>query len=384
MINKTISVLIFDLSDNGLVRVYPMIKVLSRRYRVEVIGVVFGDQIYNPYQNEFQFKVISRNKKRNRFTAYLLMMKDLIKSIEGDVIYAFKPKLFSFGVGLLAKIYYKIPLVLDIEDLETVNWIGKSFASRVRLVFGRLDFQNEFFNYVMERFVPLADDKIVVSKYLQDKFGGTRIVHGADVNVFNPMNFNKQEVRSKLELKHDDKYILFSGMPREHKGIEELLKAIMNIDNKNLKLLIVGGDVNHKYYKKLLSIGQNIIIPVGSRPHDEMPSYLAASDIVVLPQRETTFAMAQVPAKVFEAMAMEKPIISTNVSDLSEILDGCGIVIDPITDTTELENKIKLLIDNTSISESLGVSARRKCIAEYSWDRMEARLFPIFDRYLQL
>ena len=177
------------------------------------------------------------------------MMKDLIKSIEGDVIYAFKPKLFSFGVGLLAKIYYKIPLVLDIEDLETVNWIGKSFASRVRLVFGRFDFQNEFFNYVMERFVPLADDKIVVSKYLQDKFGGTRIVHGADVNVFNPMNFNKQEVRSKLELKHDDKYILFSGMPREHKGIEELLKAIINIDNKNLKLLIVGGDVNHKYYQ---------------------------------------------------------------------------------------------------------------------------------------
>lgn len=384
MINKTISVLIFDLSDNGLVRVYPMIKVLSRRYRVEVIGVVFGDEIYNPYQNEFQFKVISRNRKRNRFTAYLLMIKDLIKSIEGDVIYAFKPKLFSFGVGLLAKIYYKIPLVLDIEDLETVNWIGKSFASRVRLVFGRFDLENEFFNYLMERFVPLADDKIVVSTYLQDKFGGTRIVHGVDVNVFNPMNFNKQEVRSKLELKHDDKYILFSGMPREHKGIEELLKAIINIDNKNLKLLIVGGDVNHKYYKELLLIGQNIIIPVGSRPHVEMPSYLAASDIVVLPQRETTFAMAQVPAKVFEAMAMEKPIISTNVSDLSEVLDGCGIVIDPITDTTELENKIKLLINNTSISESLGVSARRKCIAEYSWDSMEARLFPIFDRYLQL
>jgi len=383
MKNKTVSVLVFDLSDNALVRTYPIVKVLSRRYRVEIIGVVFGGEIYNPYQDEFQFKVVSRNRNRNRFVAYLLMIKDIIKAIEGDVVYAFKPKLFSFGVGLLAKVYYKIPLVLDIEDLETANWIGKSFVSKVRLVFSRFDSENEFLNYVMERFVPVADDRIVVSNYLKNKFGGTKVVHGVDINFFNPINFDKQEVRSKLELNHEDIYILFSGMPREHKGIEDLLTAIINIGQKNLKLLIVGGDVNHKYYKKLLSIGQDFIVAVGPRSHDEMPSYLAASDIVVLPQRNTTFAMAQVPAKVFEAMAMGKPIISTNVSDLSEILAGCGIVIDPIKDTTELENQIKLLINDTSVSKSLGVCARRKCIAEYSWERMGEKLCPIFDKHLQ-
>ena len=112
-----------------------------------------------------------------------------------------------------------------------------------------------------------------------------------------------------------------------------------------MKILIVGGDIHHKYYKKLLSIGGGFIKAVGPRPHSEMPSFLAASDMVVLPQRKTLFAKAQVPAKVFEAMAMGKPIISTSISDLPEILDRCGIVIEPNLDTTNLENQIKILVN---------------------------------------
>ena len=162
--------------------------------------------------------------------------------------------------------------------------------------------------------------------------------------------------------------------------MEELLKAIKNIKNDNLKLLLVGGDYQDSFYRKLLLIGENIIIPVGEKDHEVMPEYLTASDMVVLPQRETLFANAQVPAKVFEAMAMEKPIISTNISDMKEILNSCGIIIDPIKNTSELEIKIKLLINDDKLSQSLGKKARIKCINEYSWERMAEKLFPIFEK----
>jgi glycosyltransferase involved in cell wall biosynthesis len=171
-------------------------------------------------------------------------------------------------------------------------------------------------------------------------------------------------------------------MPREHKGIEELVNAVLNVNHENLKLLIVGGDVHHKYYQKLLSIGGDSIKAVGPRPHSEMPSFLAASDMVVLPQRETLFANAQVPAKVFEAMAMGKSVISTNVSDLGEILDGCGIIIEPNLDTTNLENQIRILVNDPTVSKSLGLRAREKCISQYSWDSMESKLYTIFDQHL--
>ena len=274
------------------------------------------------------------------------------------------------------------PLILDIEDLETSNWIGKSFWGKAKTYFSRYDSNNEFINFLMEKLIFLANKKIVVSKNLKKRFGGTIVVHGADTNFFNPKDFHKDLIKEKLGLKRDCKYILFSGMPREHKGLEELLKAIKNLNHNNLKLLIVGGDIKDNYYQKLLLMGQEVIIPVGQKNHEHMPEYLCACDIVVLPQRETLFANAQVPAKVFEAMAMAKPIISTDISDLKEILHDCGIIINPIKDTIELESKIELLINDLDLCRHYGNLAREKCINKYNWDEMGKRLYPIFENYL--
>ena len=307
------------------------------------------------------------------------MLQDQLK---GTLFMFSKPKLMSFVPGLIAKLYKRKPLILDIEDLETANWINKSFSERLRLIFSRLDSNNEFINFLMEKLIFLANENIVVSKNLKKRFGGTIIVHGADTKFFDPKNFDKNLIKEKLDLRKEYKYILFSGMPREHKGLEELIKAIKNVNYNHLKLVIVGGDTKNSYYQRLLSMGQEVIIPVGQKDHKYMPEYLCACDIVILPQRETLFAHAQVPAKVFEAMAMEKPIISTDISDLKEILDSCGIVIQPIRNTAELETKIKLLINNDNLCARLGYSARLKCIEKYSWESMGEKLFPIFDKYL--
>ena len=380
MNKKKISILVFDLSSNALVRTYPLAKALSRYFNIEIIGVLQESEVYNPYQNEFEFKIIKKDK--NGILGYIKIIMDIVRSIEGDIIYAFKPKLTSYGAGLAGKLYKKIPLVVDIEDLETAKWIEASFFKKLKLIFSRFDSENELINYLMEKLIFFADEKIIVSEYLKNKFGGTKIMHGVDTDFFNPSTFTKLEAKKKLGLELDHKYILFSGMPREHKGIEELILAIKNINNNKLKFLLVGGDINHKYYKKLLLIGDDILVPIGSKPHNEMPYFLAASDIVVLPQRDTIFARAQVPAKVFEAMAMKKPIISTDISDLNEILNGCGIIINPIKTTIELENKIKLLIGNSDLCESYGRLAREKCINEYSWDQMSKQLLPLFNKYL--
>jgi len=379
---KSISILVFDLSDNGLVRVYPIARVLSRGYDVEIIGAMSGREIYNPYQAEFNFKVIKRDLSSNLLMGYYSLFRNIIQAIDGDIIYAFKPKLLSFGVGLIAKFFLKIPLVLDIEDLETANWSGQSWMKRLKLLLGRFDTENEGFNFLMEKFIPLADERIVVSDFLQQRFGGEKVVHGVDVVCFSPKLFDRNDERIRLGLDISATYILFSGMPREHKGLEELIQAIINIDRDDLKLLIVGGDVSHQYYRKLVAIGSDVIVSIGPKPHYEMPSYLAASDIVVLPQRKSELTMAQVPAKLFEAMAMEKAIICTNVSDLSSILDGCGVVIEPIENAIELESSIMALIDSATARESLGVAARRKCITHYSWDSMQTKLIPIFERHL--
>ena len=79
-------------------------------------------------------------------------------------------------------------------------------------------------------------------------------------------------------------------------------------------------------------------------------------------------------------MAMAKPIIATNVSDLPQILKGCGIVVEP-EDVSGLAEKISWVFSNPLEAEEMGRRAREKCIEEYSWDVMEKKLVAIFDKY---
>ena len=111
-----------------------------------------------------------------------------------------------------------------------------------------------------------------------------------------------------------------------------------------------------------------------------MPEILKLADLVILPQRNTAIAEAQVPGKVFEAMAMAKPIIATTVSDLPEILDGCGWIVEP-ENPGQLAQTIQYVLDNPKEAEEMGQKARQRCIEKYSWDAMEEILIKIFKKY---
>ena len=91
------------------------------------------------------------------------------------------------------------------------------------------------------------------------------------------------------------------------------------------------------------------------------------ADLVVLPQRSHPMAEAQIPNKVFEAMAMAKPIVASAVGDMPEVLDGCGVVVAPENVPALAQGIAQVLGDGTRAAE-MGRRAREKCVREYSWD----------------
>src|SRR4029450_688690 len=68
---------------------------------------------------------------------------------------------------------------------------------------------------------------------------------------------------------------------------------------------------------------------VGEIPFDGVPRSLVAADVVAVPQRATIDTVGQVPAKLFDAMALARPVVSTHVSMIPENLEGCGLVVGP-------------------------------------------------------
>jgi len=147
-----------------------------------------------------------------------------------------------------------------------------------------------------------------------------------------------------------------------------------------VNLLIVGGSIEGSIAPDLHELNKKRTIYLGYQPHAFMPEILHLSDLVVLPQKDTLISRAQVPAKVFEAMAMAKPIISTAMSDLPEILNDCGIIIEP-GNIKELAEKIKYILKNPHISHIMGKKARRKCIESYSYEAMARVLSPVFQQF---
>jgi len=130
-----ISIISFDLGNNCLGRAYLLGKVLSRHYDVDIHGFVFpysGNKIWKPCDtNEFYYKVI---QGRN-FPFFLKSMTDMIRSINGDVIYASKATLPSYGVALLKKFFslitFKCIFGLLFFSKTSIFYHSMSFFSRI-------------------------------------------------------------------------------------------------------------------------------------------------------------------------------------------------------------------------------------------------------------
>ena len=153
------------------------------------------------------------------------------------------------------------------------------------------------------------------------------------------------------------------------KGLEDLIVAIKSLRRQDVRLVIVGGNRNDPYVSRLIEQGGDFLLHGPLQPHSSMPALLAIADFVVLPQRRHLIAATQTTAKVFEAMAMARPIIATSLQYLTEILDDVGRLVKPER-PDELAAALDWCLSNPDEAEEMGRAARRRCQSQYSYDAM--------------
>jgi glycosyltransferase involved in cell wall biosynthesis len=319
-------------------------------------------------RNEYDYKRIPTSGRVHEFPFSVQEIRD---KITGDVLIARKPKVATFGVSLLHQLSTDIPIILDIEDWELglmyANW--SRFRAPIAGIPRLFDLDSYYYTGIMEAVVDHADKVIVSNSFLQNKFGGTLIPHIRDTKAFDPGRFDKQNLRAQFDLPDQDVLIGFIGTPRPHKGVTELAKAISKFDRDDVKLLIVG-DSEGEYVQKVRECAKEKIIFAGAQPYDDIPKWVAVTDIIASPQKQTEGLHGQIPAKVFDAMTMGKPVIATAISDLPEMLEDCGIVIEqPSSDY--LYSALCDLIDNDDKRRKFGQVARERAVEQYSMERFE-------------
>jgi glycosyltransferase involved in cell wall biosynthesis len=120
---------------------------------------------------------------------------------------------------------------------------------------------------------------------------------------------------------------------------------------------------------------------MGYQPINKVPELLSMADLVVLPSISGYESIGQIPAKIFDAMAMEKPIIASNTSDLPIILNGCGIIVSN-ENIDDLSKNIEIVLNNPYFALELGKKARKKFLDEYSLNVIEEKLLYLVERVM--
>lgn len=186
---------------------------------------------------------------------------------------------------------------------------------------------------------------------------------GVDLKRFEGLP-SKTEARKRVHLPDDIPVVLYAGHLYTWKGADVLAEAAPQI---NGVVVFVGGtDAGVARFKMRYGTTSNIMF-VGHRPHSEIPMWLRAADVLVLPNRgkQDISRLYTSPLKMFEYMASGTPIVATDLPSIREILNESNVVFAEPGESDSLAQAVHTVL-NDETSQERAMRARQD-VERYSW-----------------
>lgn len=212
------------------------------------------------------------------------------------------------------------------------------------------------------------------------------IPNGVDSNRFRP-DVDTSYWRQRLQLSNGKRLILCPRRLERKNGVSYFIQAAISVLREaptNITFAVAGdfsgpkSESEEELVTKLVadSTFSSHFRLLGRVENSEMPGLYAASEFVVIPS-----LMEATSLSAMEAMAVGKPIVSTNVGGLPFLVrDGDnGFLVSP-RQPDELANAMKRLLDSPSLGVELGKNGRARVEAELDWQNIARRTKEIYAR----
>ena len=348
-----------------------------------LIGVSSPGEELLEVQNQEGIKVIPLNMTRKispikDFLSLIKMIFILIKE-KPDLVHSHTPK--AGVVAMLASricgIPHRIHTVAGLPLMET-SGIKKKFLLFVEWFTYKCATKICPNSYGLKKFI---EDNIYFSKNKLTVIGNGSS-NGVDLKYFDrnyEVNNSSFIFKKKYNLENLFSFI-FIGRIVKDKGIEELLKAFLNLNNefKNIRLIIVGYE--EKDLDPISASARNIlltnknVINLGFK--NDIRPFLASSDCLVLPSYREGF-----PNVVLQASSMQVASIVSDINGSNEIIsnDVNGLLVKP-KDTEGLYLAMKKIYMNKNLCKSLAISAKKNVTKKFDKNFVHSEILSFYSK----
>ena len=201
-------------------------------------------------------------------------------------------------------------------------------------------------------------------------------------NGYNHITFvdlDMHTCRNELDLPLNKKIVLNVGnlydLAKGHKYLIEAMSEVVKNRNDVLCLIVGGGKLEHKLDKQIKSAGlQDYVKLVGGKPHEEIPIWMNACDVFVLPSLRESFGVVQI-----EAMACGKPVVATYNGGSEEIItsEDYGLLCEP-ANLDELAEKILIALDKEWDCDKI-----REYAEQFTWESIAEEIIAVYKNIIQ-
>jgi len=289
----------------------------------------------------------------------------LHKTRNYDAIWSIMASFSGFAALFFKKKYPAVSFILTLQEGDPLYYI----KYKVWLAY-------IWFKQIFTRADKVQAISTYLAKFAKD-MGATAptivIPNGVDISHFSA-RFTDAELQSminQLQKKPGDIFLITTSRLVEKNAIDDIIRALSYLPTE-VKLLVLGeGHLRRKLQRLARGLGvSDRILFLGQVPHEQLPAYLAVSDIYVRPSLSEGMGNSFI-----EAMAVGLPVIATPVGGIIDFVrdpadypgQATGLFCN-VQDPESIVQKVIEIMGNQEMRHHIVSNARKMVEEKYSWD----------------
>lgn len=302
-----------------------------------------------------------------------------------DVAIASSPTFFAAFSGVSASKKYKVPFVMEIRDLWPAIFIDLGVIRNRQVI--RLLEKLEIYLYrqatsivtVTEAFKNNLIDRGIPPQKIYT------IPNGADVEYWKPLN-DPADLREKLGLK-DSFVVLYIGAHGISHALGRVLESAIELrDQKKIFFLFVGeGAEKAELVRKAKELNLRNVFFHEAVDKESVRRFYTLADVCLVPLRNIPLFDSFIPSKMFEIMAMKRPIVGSVRGEAADILRQSkgALVLEP-ENPRAIAESILYLYRHKDERETMGQEGRKFVVENYSRRSMARKYLEVLSEAVDL